>query len=304
MKTSITGLESKPGTSGTVLVTGGSGFVGQHLVSALVARSRRVRILDIRPPRSAPPKVQYAAGSACDPRVVDEALYGVDEIYHLAAMPGMWTPKKKDFDVSNRFSTETMLTAARKHGVARFLHCSTEFILFGRERSAGVITEEMQTSANEMAGVYTRSKKAAEELALQAAVEGVPVVIANPTMPIGPHDYELTPPTAMIWHFVCRRIQVHINAVMNIVDVRDVAAGLILVMERGRSASAIFSAAKTRRYDVFSRLSPELPGALTCASAFPRHLHRRWRRSWNLSLIMRVSSRRQRQWKEWKSRGA
>ncbi len=85
-----------------------------------------------------------------------------------------------------------------------------------------------------MAGAYTRSKKAAEELALQAASDGAPVVIANPTMPIGPHDYELTPPTEMIRYFLRRRLQLYVDAVLNIVDVRDVAAGLILVMERGR----------------------------------------------------------------------
>jgi dihydroflavonol-4-reductase len=87
---------------------------------------------------------------------------------------------------------------------------------------------------DEMAGAYTRSKKAAEERALQAAAEGAPVVVANPTMPIGPHDYELTPPTEMIRYFLCRRFQLYVDAVLNIVDVRDVAAGLMLVMERGQ----------------------------------------------------------------------
>jgi dihydroflavonol-4-reductase len=234
MNSSMTVVETKPNARGTVLVTGGSGFIGQHLVNALHARGRHVRILDRRPPRSARAELQYVAGSACDPHVADKALRGVAEIYHLAGMPGLWAPKKQDFDLANRLATEVMLAAARKHQVARFLYCSTESVLFGRERSARVITEETQTSVDEMAGTYTRSKKAAEELALQAAAAGVPVVIANPTMPIGPHHYELTPPTAMIRHFLRRRIAVHIKAVMNIVDVRDVATGLILAMERGQ----------------------------------------------------------------------
>ena len=84
-----------------------------------------------------------------------------------------------------------------------------------------------------MPGVYTRSKKAAEDRALSAAAEGLNVVIANPTMPIGPHNYELTPPTAMIEYFLRKRIQFYVNCTLNLVDVRDVAAGLMLVMERG-----------------------------------------------------------------------
>jgi len=178
--------------------------------------------------------VHYVAGSACDSRSVDDALNGIDEAYHLAAMPGMWTSNKDDFVAANCHSAEVMLAAVRRHRVRRLLHCSTESILFGRAPSAEPITEETQTTLDEMPGAYTRSKKAAEELALRAAAEGTPVVVANPTMPIGPHDYELTPPTAMIRHFLHRRIQVHISSTMNIVDVRDVAAGLTLVMERGQ----------------------------------------------------------------------
>jgi dihydroflavonol-4-reductase len=219
----------------SVLVTGGSGFIGQHLVTALLARGRRVRVLDVRPPKPALPQVQFLAGSASDPQMVATAVAGIDEIYHLAAMPGMWTRNKQDFDLTNRVATEIMITAARKQGVARFLHCSTESVLFP---SGGItpelITEETKTSMEEMPGAYTRSKKAAEELALQASAEGLPVVVANPTMPIGPHGYELTPPTAMIRHFVGRSIRFHVHGVMNIVDVRDVASGLVLVMERGQ----------------------------------------------------------------------
>jgi len=86
-----------------------------------------------------------------------------------------------------------------------------------------------------MPGVYTRSKFAAEQRALQAAASGFPVVIANPTMPIGPHYGNLTPPTLMLRYFIDRRIQLYFDFVLNLVDVRDVAAGLLLAMERGQS---------------------------------------------------------------------
>ena len=86
-----------------------------------------------------------------------------------------------------------------------------------------------------MPGVYTRSKFAAEQRALQAAAYGFPVIIANPTMPIGPHYGNLTPPTLMLRYFINRRVQVYLDVVLNLVDVRDVTAGLLLAMERGQS---------------------------------------------------------------------
>ena len=113
-----------------VLVTGGSGFIGQHLVSALAARNRQVRVLDLLPPTHLLPDVQYIEGSVLDPDLVDEALRDVGEVYHLAALPGMWLPKKDDFHTVNFHGTEVVITAARKRGIARFLHCSTESILF------------------------------------------------------------------------------------------------------------------------------------------------------------------------------
>jgi len=89
-------------------------------------------------------------------------------------------------------------------------------------------------TADDMPGPYTRSKLLAERLAMEAAASGFPVVIGSPTMPIGPHDHNLTPPTAMIRRFLGKRFQFYLDFVLNLVDVRDVAAGLILTMERGK----------------------------------------------------------------------
>jgi len=105
-----------------VLVTGGSGFIGQHLVSALHAKGRRVRILDLRGPARPLPDIQHVSGSVLDAAAVDEALVGVAEVYHLAGLPGMWMPDKNDFHAVNCRGTEIMLEAARKRGIGRFLH--------------------------------------------------------------------------------------------------------------------------------------------------------------------------------------
>ena len=216
------------------LVTGGSGFIGQHLVAALLAQGRRVRILDLRPPTRAITGAQYVPGSVLDPKLVREALDDVGEVYHLAALPGMWIPRKDDFHAVNCRGTEIMLDAARRRGVSRFLHCSSKSILFGTSPPASSV-EQACTTPDKMPGAYTRSKLFAEQLASQAAASGFPVVIASPTMPIGPHHGNLTPPTLMLQHFLNRSLQLYLDFVVNLVDVRDVAAGLLLAMKHGQS---------------------------------------------------------------------
>jgi len=218
-----------------VLVTGGNGFIGQHLVSALVARHRQVRVLDLLPPAHFLPDVQYIQGSVLDPDLVNQALRGVGEVYHLAALPGMWLPKKDDFHNVNYHGTEVVITAARKRGIKRFLHCSTESILFRASSSQDAACEQDLLPPDDMPGLYTRSKLLAEQLAMQAASSGFPVVVGTPTMPIGPHDHNLTPPTAMLRHFLDGRLHLYLDFIVNLVDVRDVAAGLILAMEHGRA---------------------------------------------------------------------
>jgi dihydroflavonol-4-reductase len=217
-----------------VLVTGGSGFIGQYLVSELVARGRKVRVLDVRAPARTLSAVEYIEGSVLDMRLVDEAASGVAEIYHLAGLPGMWKLDRTEFHNVNFFGTRNVLAAARRRDVGRFLHCSTESILF-YSRPEGPHGEDALLSVDEMPGPYTRSKMLADELALQAAASGMPVIVGCPTMPIGPSDHNVTPPTAMLQYFLRRAFfQFYVDFIVNLVDVRDVAAGLVLAMEKGR----------------------------------------------------------------------
>ena len=218
-----------------VLVTGGSGFIGHHLVAALVARGDRVRVLDVRCPTHRITDVHYIEGSVLDAAALREAVDGAKQVYHLAGLPGMWMPDRDDFLRVNCQGTETVLAAARAGNVQRFLHCSTESILFDYPGAEGAATAPTAPPATAMPGAYTRSKALAEAHAMQAAREGFPVVIGTPTMPIGPHDSNLTPPSAMLRHFLDSRIQLYLDFIVNLVDVRDVAAGLILAMERGKT---------------------------------------------------------------------
>jgi dihydroflavonol-4-reductase len=215
------------------LVTGGSGFIGQHLVAALLRQGRRVRILDLRPPTCDLEGAQFIKGSVLDPAKVREAVTNVEEVYHLAALPGMWVPRMQDFHTVNCLGTEAVIAAARERGVSRLLHCSTESILFSASSSDRFVAEHTSTTLEEMPGAYTRSKMSAEQRALGAA-SGFPVVVASPTMPIG-NDPNLTPPASMLQYFMNRRIQFYLDFVVNLVDVQDVADGLMLAMQRGRS---------------------------------------------------------------------
>lgn len=242
-----------------VLVTGGSGFIGHHVVTALQARGQRVRILDTRSPGTLPSDVEYVQGSVLDPTAVDRALTGVDQVYHLAALPGMWVARKQDFHEVNCKGTEVMLAAAQKRGVSRFLHCSTESILFRYSPGYGGEDEVLQP-AEAMPGAYTRSKVLAEQLARQAAASGFPVVIGTPTMPIGPADHNLTPPTAMLRHFLRRRLQLHVDFLVNLVDVRDVAVGLILAMERGRTGQRYILGGESIRLGRILRMLAAMSG--------------------------------------------
>jgi dihydroflavonol-4-reductase len=217
-----------------ILVTGGTGFIGLHLVSALVARGRQVRVLDLQAPACALPGAEYMQGSVLDADQVDRALEGVGQVYHLAGLPGMWMAEKSDFHAVNYHGTEMVIAAARKRGIARFLHCSTESILFRGAPSEGAAADDALLPADDAPGPYTRSKVLADRLAMQAAASGFPVIVGCPTMPIGPHDRNLTPPTAMLRHFLGGRFQFYVDFAVNLVDVRDAAAGLILAMERGK----------------------------------------------------------------------
>ena len=214
----------------TSLVTGGGGFIGRHLVDALVARGDRVRVLDVDV-QALSTSVEFVQGSILDPDAVRRAIGGVDVVFHLAAIPHLWTRDARDFDRVNRLGTERLLAAAAEQRVGRFIHCSTEAILFSARgvppRETGALT------LADMPGPYTRSKFLAEQAALAAAERGLPVTVVNPTLPIGLGDDNCTPPCAMLSLLVTTPPPLVLECTLNLVDVRDVARGILLAAQRG-----------------------------------------------------------------------
>lgn len=214
------------------LVTGGCGFIGRHLVGALLVAGREVRVLDCAEPRGLPLSVDYRHGSILDPACLSDAMRGVARVYHLAGRAHLWAADKQDFARVNVEGTRRVLEAA---GDARsVVHCSTETVLVPASEKDGPSGGDSRPSPEQMPGPYTRSKYMAEQAALAAAQAGHHVVVASPTIPIGMYDWNATPPTAMLFRFLNGRAPAFIDCTLNLVDVRDVAEGIRLAGERGR----------------------------------------------------------------------
>jgi dihydroflavonol-4-reductase len=220
----------------TVLVTGGAGFIGSHLVRLLLERGEAVRVLE-RP--GAPvghlpaDRIELVAADIRDREAVERAVRGCREVYHLAANPHLWTRQRGLFGQVNFHGAVNVIEAALAGDVRRVLHTSTESILT-RARQAGPITEEQAVGWNDVIGPYCRSKFRAEAHALRLARAGAPVVIVNPTLPVGPGDLGRSPPTQMMLDFCRGGRKEYVDAELNLIDVRDVAQGMVRAMERGR----------------------------------------------------------------------
>lgn len=221
------------------LVTGGAGFIGQHLVRALTARGRAVRVLDLAeapdrepagPKPAGPAPVDWQCGSLLDANALAAALDGVERVFHLAAIPHFWCKDKNAHERTNVIGTQALLAAATAARVNCVVHCSTEAVLL--PEGAGQLVDGLHApKLSAMPGPYTRSKLLAEEAALSA--RGLHVVVVSPTAPIGPGDRGLTPPSRMLNDLLAQRYPAYLECVLNLVDVRDVAEGHILAAERG-----------------------------------------------------------------------
>ena len=218
------------------LVTGGSGFIGQHLVDQLVAKGDTVRILDLEPPSKRLAGTTFIQGSITDHVVLKDALDGVDHVYNLAAIPHLWIPNPEMYTDVNVSGTRRVFEGALKAGVQRVVHTSSSTVLIGgiQEQQVVTIDETHQTMKEELVGHYARSKWEAERVALSFA-DQMSVVVVIPTLPIGPGDRHLTPPTRMLLDFINGRNRAFVDSILNIIDVRDVAAGHRLAATHGRS---------------------------------------------------------------------
>ena len=218
-------------------MTGASGFVGANLVRALLAGGRRVRALvrpTSRPDALAGCDVEVVTGDLLDPRSLDRAAAGCRLAFHVAADYRLWAPDASVLYRCNVEGTRNVLEACAQAGVERVVYTSSVGTL-GIPRDGRPGTETTPVALADMIGPYKRSKFLAERVADEYAAHGLPVVIVNPTNPIGPWEVKPTPTGQMIVDFLAGRMFGTLDTGLNLVHVADVARGHILAAERGRA---------------------------------------------------------------------
>jgi dihydroflavonol-4-reductase len=220
-----------------ILVTGATGFVGSHVARLLVERGERVRVL-VRS-RS---DMRALTGLAVEPVVGDlrdfgslaRAMQGVERVFHVAADYRLWTRNPEEIYDSNVEGTRRLLSAASQAGVSKFVYTSTVATI-AVPRHGELPDESVDSSIEEMIGHYKRSKFQAEQVALDAARAGGPVVIVNPTAPVGPLDWKPTPTGKIILDFLNGKMPAYVDTGLNVAPVEDVALGHLLAADKGRA---------------------------------------------------------------------
>jgi len=245
----------------TVMVTGGTGFVGANLVRELVADRATVRVLarptsDRRALTGLP--VEVVPGDLLDPASLRAALAGVRVLYHVAADYRLWAPDPSLLYRVNVEGTRALLAAAEAAGVSRVVYTSSVGTL-GIPADGTPGTEATPVTLADMVGDYKRSKYLAEREAESAAARGLPVVIVNPSAPVGPWDWKPTPTGKMLVDYLRGRMLAYLDTGLNLVHVRDVARGHIQAAERGRPGQRYIlghAAGNLGLRAIFERLAP------------------------------------------------
>ena len=223
-------------------VTGASGFIGANLVHELVGRGHRVRAL-LRPGAD----VRGLAGVAYERvggDITDKSdelarlMEGCDWCFHVAASYALWLEDYEPMFRANVLGTQKVIRAAFKAGCARIVYTSTVGCIgLPREVPGDRLIptdEKAPVSEAQMTNPYKLSKWQAEVAARELALQGAPVVIVNPSAPIGPRDVKPTPTGQLVVDFLNRAMPAYLDTGLNFVHVRDVAVGHILAAEKGR----------------------------------------------------------------------
>jgi dihydroflavonol-4-reductase len=221
-------------------VTGASGFIGANLVHELVARGHRVKGLvraesDLRGLAGA--EFQRATGDVLDRKLLEREMAGCDWCFHVAASYHLWLRDYAPMYAANVEGTRNVLESAGKAGCGKIIYTSTVGCIgLPKGKNGKVIPTDETTPVSEaqMSNHYKRSKWQAEQIALELAQKGLPVVIVNPTAPVGPRDVKPTPTGQVIVDFLNRKLPAYLETGLNWVHVRDVATGHILAAEKGR----------------------------------------------------------------------
>jgi dihydroflavonol-4-reductase len=220
----------------TILVTGATGFVGSAVARRLVQHGFEVRVL-VRPGSDRRNidglDVDVATGDLADRDSLERAAKGCAALFHVAADYRLWTRDPQGMFATNVDGTRDVLRAAAEAGATRVVYTSSVAVL-GLRATGDPADEETPVAFTDMIGPYKQSKFRAEaEVRRLVADEGIPVIIVNPSMPVGPGDVKPTPTGRMIVEAASGRVPAYVDSGLNVVHVDDVATGHLLAFERG-----------------------------------------------------------------------
>ncbi len=224
----------------TTLVTGATGFVGWHVARFLTERVGRVRVL-VRPTSQLHAtrlpgglNVEPVQGDLRDRSSLSKALDGATQVFHVAADYRLWARNPDEIYESNVQGTRNLIDASRQAGVEKFVYTSSVATI-AVPASGELPDERTQARLDQMVGHYKRSKFIAENEVIDAARNGFPAVVVNPTTPIGPGDWKPTPTGRVIVDFLNGRMPAYVDTGFNVVGVEDVAEGHWLAAKNGRN---------------------------------------------------------------------
>jgi dihydroflavonol-4-reductase len=221
----------------STLLTGATGFVGSAVLRHLLSGGQDVRVL-VRPQSDRRNleglECEVVEGDLNDPTSLRAAVQGCDNLYHVAADYRLWTPDPAELYRTNIAAAVDLFRAAADAGVARMLYTSSVATL-GINPDGVPSDESTPVSLGDMVGHYKRSKFLGEEAVSELVRDhGLPIVIVNPSTPIGPRDVKPTPSGRMIVEAAAGRMPAYVNTGLNVVHVEDVAAGHLLAFEKGQ----------------------------------------------------------------------
>ena len=249
-------------TGDLTFVTGATGFVGSHVVRRLLRRGDRVRVLA----RKSSLKTNLAGldcevviGDLRDEGSLERCVQGCRRVYHVAADYRLWSRNPQEIYESNVAGTRNLLSACCESGVEKVVYTSTVGAIapaVGDEPT----DEESPVSLDDMIGHYKRSKFMAEQVAREYAESGLPVVIVNPTTPVGAGDVKPTPTGKIILDFIQGRMPAFVDTGLNLVGIEDVAEGHLLAAGKGRAGERYILGGENRSLEQLLRMLAAICG--------------------------------------------
>jgi dihydroflavonol-4-reductase len=239
------------------LITGGSGFLGSHLVRALAERGDDLRVLARRSSKLGHLdgiEFERATGDVTDRRAVRRAMQGVDRVFHVAGRTSLRSGDRAAVFATNLRGAQIVFEEARQADVSKVVHTSSAGAI-GVARPKGAADESSPFEIGHLGLAYVNSKHEAELEAFRHAAHGLPVVIVNPSFVLGPDDPSRTS-MGLVRRFLLGQIPAYVEGALNIVDVRDVAQGHLLADEKGESGERYILAGRNFTFDrLFADLS-------------------------------------------------